>query len=166
AGAAQARGAGPRGRDPGRRPASRPGVTEGRARRHRDRAVADRVRRALGTGAAPGAGGIAGCADRVGLGPGAGGSLEHRRRVHQAPPAQNRRAVRAPLAGDRERCRLPPAHDGRPVSRIPVAAAFAVTMAIVLGWAAYLLYVDVGKELTEAVDRELQVRAHDLTLVV
>jgi signal transduction histidine kinase len=56
------------------------------------------------------------------------------------------------------------------VSRIPVrirvAAAFAVTMAIVLGWAAYLLYVDVGKELTEAVDRELQVRAHDLTLVV
>ena len=50
--------------------------------------------------------------------------------------------------------------------RIRVAAAFAVTMAIVLSWAAYLLYVDVGKELTEAVDRELQVRAHDLTLVV
>src|SRR4029079_15797154 len=50
--------------------------------------------------------------------------------------------------------------------RIRVAVAFALMMALVLTWAGALLYRSVAAELTEAVDRELNVRAHDLSLVL
>jgi two-component system OmpR family sensor kinase len=56
------------------------------------------------------------------------------------------------------------------VSRVPIririAVATAVTMGIVLSWACWLLYVNVGRELREALDSELRLRAHDLALVV
>ena len=56
------------------------------------------------------------------------------------------------------------------MSRIPirlrVAAAFAVAMAVVLGASGWYLYTSLGNHLSHALDRELRVRADDLTAVV
>ena len=62
--------------------------------------------------------------------------VEHRRRLHTPPPAQDRSAVRPGFARDGSRRGVPVAHRQRGVNRAPirvrVAAAFAVTMAVVL----------------------------------
>ncbi len=50
--------------------------------------------------------------------------------------------------------------------RIRVAAAFAVAMAFVLLATGLLLYVRIGGELQTALDRELQLRAFDMTTIV
>jgi heavy metal sensor kinase len=56
------------------------------------------------------------------------------------------------------------------VSRIPirlrVAAAFAIAMAVVLAASGWYLYTSLGDHLSNALDRELRVRADDLTAVV
>jgi heavy metal sensor kinase len=56
------------------------------------------------------------------------------------------------------------------VSRIPirlrVAAAFAIAMAVVLAASGWYLYTSLGDHLSSALDRELRVRADDLTAVV
>jgi len=56
------------------------------------------------------------------------------------------------------------------VNRVPirlrVALAFAAAMAIVLVATGWFLYVRIGGELSTALDRELQLRAYDLTAVV
>lgn len=50
--------------------------------------------------------------------------------------------------------------------RLRVAAAFAVTMAIVLAATGLLLYVRLGRDLSSALDRDLQLRADDVTVLV
>ena len=50
--------------------------------------------------------------------------------------------------------------------RIRVAAAFAAAMLLVLAGTGLVLYVRIGHELTAALDRELELRAFDLTAVV
>jgi hypothetical protein len=56
------------------------------------------------------------------------------------------------------------------VSRIPirlrVAAAFAIAIAVVLAASGWYLYTSLGDHLSNALDRELRVRADDLTAVV
>jgi two-component system, OmpR family, sensor kinase len=56
------------------------------------------------------------------------------------------------------------------VSRIPirlrVAAAFAIAMAVVLGASGWYLYTSLGRHLSNALNRQLQVRAADLAAVV
>jgi heavy metal sensor kinase len=56
------------------------------------------------------------------------------------------------------------------VSRVPirlrVAAAFAIAMAVVLVASGWYLYTSLGDHLSHALDRELHVRADDLTAVV
>ena len=56
------------------------------------------------------------------------------------------------------------------MSRIPirlrVAAAFAIAMAVVLIASGWYLYSSLGDHLSHALDRELRVRADDLTAVV
>ena len=50
--------------------------------------------------------------------------------------------------------------------RLRVALAFAAAMAIVLVATGWFLYIRIGGELSTALDRELQLRAYDLTAVV
>ena len=50
--------------------------------------------------------------------------------------------------------------------RLRVALAFAAAMAIVLIATGWFLYIRIGGELSTALDRELQLRAYDLTAVV
>jgi two-component system, OmpR family, sensor kinase len=50
--------------------------------------------------------------------------------------------------------------------RLRVAAAFAIAMALVLSASGWYLYTSLGDHLSNALDRELRVRADDLTAVV
>jgi len=50
--------------------------------------------------------------------------------------------------------------------RIRVTAAFAVAMALVLAGTGWLLYLRVGTDLANALDRQLHLRAHDLKALV
>ena len=50
--------------------------------------------------------------------------------------------------------------------RVRVAAAFAAAMAVVLLGTGWFLYLRIGGELQTALDRELELRAYDLTAVV
>jgi two-component system, OmpR family, sensor kinase len=50
--------------------------------------------------------------------------------------------------------------------RVRVALAFAAAMAVVLLGTGWFLYVRIGAELSTALDRELELRAYDLTAVV
>ncbi len=56
------------------------------------------------------------------------------------------------------------------MSRVPirlrVAAAFAIAMAVVLGASGWYLYTSLGHHLSNALDRQLKVRADDLVAVV
>src|SRR5207253_992122 len=50
--------------------------------------------------------------------------------------------------------------------RLRVAAAFAVAMAIVLAGAGLLIYARLGADLSQALDRDLRLRAQDLAALV
>src|SRR5689334_16051394 len=93
------------------------------------------------------------------------GALERDRCVHAQAAAQDRRALLPANARDRARRGLSPQVPG--MSRIPVrlrvAAAFAVTMALVLIGAGVLIYARLGDDLSQALDQELRLRAQDLT---
>ena len=96
--------------------------------------------------------------------------LEHHRRLRAPVAAQDRRAVRAPDDRDGARLGLSPAPGRRGVSRIPirlrVAAAFAVAMAVVLVATGWYVYSNLATHLSTALNRELRLRAQDLSTVV
>jgi len=50
--------------------------------------------------------------------------------------------------------------------RLRVAGAFAVTMALVLVLAGGILYVRLGQHLAIVIDKQLQVRAQDLGVII
>src|SRR5581483_7677174 len=84
--------------------------------------------------------------------------------------AEDRRPVRTRVARDRSGRRLPAGSRGRRVSRLPiglrVTAAFAVAMAAVLAASGLFLYLRLESHLALALDRELQLRAQDLSALV
>src|SRR5439155_5248512 len=71
---------------------------------------------------------------------------------------------------DRQRRGIPAAPRRRCVSRVPirlrVAAAFAVAMAVVLAATGWYVYSNLATHLSHALNRELRLRADDLTAVV
>src|SRR5581483_9545133 len=94
--------------------------------------------------------------------------LERRRRLRAPPAAQARRAVRPPLARDGAR-RGVPAPGGRRVRlpiRLRVTAAFALAMAVVLAGTGWFLYARLEAHLAERLDRDLRLRAQDLSALV
>src|SRR5262249_40323774 len=96
--------------------------------------------------------------------------LERCRRLHAPAAAEDRRTVRARVAGYGTRPRLPAAQRGVRVSRLPirlrVAAAFAVAMAAVLAGTGLYLYLHLGSQLTASLDRDLRLRAQDLAALI
>ena len=97
----------------GRRPAPRPGDARGDARRRRRSAVRQGVRAARDVHAPAGRGALAAAPARARLGLRLREPLERRRRLRAPPAAQDRRAVRARLARDGARRRLPAARRRR-----------------------------------------------------
>src|SRR5436190_12353278 len=154
----------------GGRPAARPGDAGGVAGRERDRIVDEGVRVAGDIHAPTRRGAFAPAPARARLGLRLRQPVQHRRRVRRAPAAKNRRAVRAQVARDGPRRRLPASCRRRNVSRVPirvrVAAAFALAMAVVLAGTGWFLYARLGSHLALALDRELRLRAQDLAALV
>src|SRR5581483_2429153 len=158
-------------RRPGsRRPATRPGDARGDTRREAGVAVGQRVR-AAGDVHAPARGrAVAAASTRARLGLRLRQPLERRRRLRAPTAEQDRRAVRAQLAGDGARRWLPAAQRGHRMSRLPirlrVTAAFALAMAAVLAGSGLFLYLRLSSHLALALDRELQPRSQDLAALV
>ena len=135
-----------------------------------DRLVSQGVRAARDVHATAGRGALAAAPTRARLGLRLREPLERRRRLHAPAAAQDRRAVRTRLAGDRSRCRVPAAAGRERMSRLPIrlriTAAFAVAMAVVLAGSGLFLYLRLSSHLALALDRELQLRVQDITALV
>src|SRR6266446_4763973 len=140
------------------------------ARPNGDQSLPQGVRPVGGVHAPPWTGPLAAAAARACLGLRVRESLERHRRLRSVHSREGGPPVRNGIDRDGPRSRLPAPRGRRRVNRLPIrlrlTLVFALTMAVVLLLAGWLVYARVSSNLGNALDEQLRSRAQDVSALV